>query len=119
MGRFCHLVPKRRSTAQAMRVDELDRLVSREFGDRSRQIVEAYRCNYPEATPFDLYATIAAACVRRTTFEQASRKAALRAAPAYSYIDAWRSSVLNPPYVSFHASQITFTFDNAEICDQY
>jgi para-nitrobenzyl esterase len=95
MGRFCHLVPKRRSTAQAMRVDELDRLVSREFGDRSRQIVEAYRCNYPEATPFDLYATIAAACVRRPAFEQASRKAALRAAPAHSYIYAWRSPVLN------------------------
>ena len=46
---------------QATRVDELDRLVSQEFGDRSREIVEAYRCNYPVATPFDLYATIAAA----------------------------------------------------------
>jgi len=75
-----------RPDANAMRVDELDRLVRQEFGDRGREIVEAYRCNYPEATPFDLYATIAAACVRRPAFEQASRKAALRAAPAYSYI---------------------------------
>src|SRR6266478_4640543 len=58
-----------RPEAQALRVDELDRLVSQEFGDRSREIVEAYRCNYPEATPFDLYATIAAACVRRPAFE--------------------------------------------------
>src|ERR1700736_1893430 len=119
MGRFCHLVPKRRSTAQAMRVDELDRLVSQEFGDRSREIVEAYRCNYPEATPFDLYATIAAACVRRPAFEQASRKAALRAAPAYSYIYTWRTPVLNGRPGSFHASEIAFTFDNAEICDHY
>ena len=119
MGRFCHLVPKRRSTAQAMRVDELDRLVSREFGDRRRQIVEAYRCNYPEATLFDLYATIAAACVRRPAFEQASRKAALRAAPPYSYIYAWRSPVLNGRPGSFHASEIAFTFDNAEISDHY
>lgn len=84
-----------RPEAQAMRVDELDHLVSQEFGDRSREIVDAYRCNYPEATPFDLYATIAAACVRRPAFEQASRKAALRAAPACSYIYAWRTPVLN------------------------
>ncbi len=108
-----------RPEAQALRVDELDRLVSQEFGDRSREIVEAYRCNYPEATPFDLYATIAAACVRRPAFEQASRKAALRAAPAYSYIYAWRTPVLNGRPGSFHASEIAFTFDNAEICDHY
>ncbi len=97
----------------------LDRLVSQEFGDRGREIVEAYRCNYPEATPFDLYATIAAACVRRPAFEQASRKAALRAAPAYSYVYAWRTPVLNGRPGSFHASEIAFTFDNAEICDHY
>jgi len=108
-----------RPDAQAMRVDELDRLVSQEFGDRGREIVEAYRCNCPEATPFDLYATIAAACVRRPAFEQASRKAALRAAPAYSYVYAWRTPVLNGRPGSFHASEIAFTFDNAEICDHY
>src|SRR5713101_1967036 len=108
-----------RPEAQAMRVDELDRLVSQEFGDRGREIVEAYRCNYPEATPFDLYATIAAACVRRPAFEQAIRKATLRAAPAYSYVYAWRTPVLNGRPGSFHASEIAFTFDNAEICDHY
>ncbi len=86
-----------RPDANAMRVDELDRLVSQEFGDRGREIVEAYRCNYPEATPFDLYAT----------------------APAYSYVYAWRTPVLNGRPGSFHASEIAFTFDNAEICDHY
>jgi para-nitrobenzyl esterase len=99
-----------------MRVDQLDCLVRQGFGDRSREIVEAYRCYYPEATPFE-YATIAAACVRGPAFEQASRKAALRAAPAYSYIYAWRPPVLNGRSGSFHASEIAFTFDNAEICD--
>ena len=90
-----------------MRVDELDRLVSQEFRDRSREIVEAYRCHYLEATPFDLYATIAAACVRRPAFEQASRKATLGAAPAYSYIYAWRTPVLDGRPGSFHGSEIT------------
>jgi carboxylesterase type B len=45
--------------------------------------------------------------------------AALRATPAYSYIDAWRTPVLNGRPGSFHASEIAFTFDNAEICDHY
>src|ERR1700724_243666 len=45
--------------------------------------------------------------------------AALRAAPAYSYIYAWRTPVLNGRPGSFHASEIAFTFDNAEICDHY
>ena len=39
--------------------------------------------------------------------------AALRAAPAYSCIDAWRTPVLNGRPGSFHASEIAFTFDNA------
>jgi hypothetical protein len=38
-----------------------------------------------------------AACVRRPAFEQASRKAALRAAPAYSYIYAWRTPGIEWP----------------------
>jgi hypothetical protein len=45
--------------------------------------------------------------------------AALRAAPAYSYIYAWRTPVLNGRPGSFHASEIAFTFDKAEICDHY
>src|SRR5712671_1982736 len=35
-----------RPDAQAMRVDELDRLVSQEFGDRGREIIDAYRRDY-------------------------------------------------------------------------
>lgn len=48
-----------------------------------------------------------------------SRKAALRAAPAYSHIDAWRTPVLNGRLGSFHACEIALAFDNAEICDHY
>src|SRR6202023_3148063 len=50
--------------------------------DRADEIIDAYRRDYPEATPFDLYATIAAASFRRPAVEQATRKAALGAAPA-------------------------------------
>jgi para-nitrobenzyl esterase len=102
-----------------MGVEELNRLVSEAFGDHSNAIIDAYRRDYPKATPFNLYAIIAAASFRRAAFEQAIRKAALGAAPAYSYIYSWRTPVLDGRPGPFHACEIAFTFDNAEICDHY
>jgi para-nitrobenzyl esterase len=108
-----------RPDANAMEVEELDRLVSAEFGDRSKAIIDAYRRDYSKATPFGLYAIIAAARVRRPAFEQAIRKASLGAAPAFSYIFSWRTPVLDNRPGPFHACEIAFTFDNADICDHY
>jgi para-nitrobenzyl esterase len=108
-----------RPDANTMGLEELNRLVNGEFGDRSKAIIDAYRRDYPKANPFDLYATIAAAPFRRPAFDQAMRKAALGAAAAYAYIYAWRTPVLDNRPGSFHAAEIAFTFDNAEICDHY
>ena len=108
-----------RVDANAMGIEEVHRLVREEFGDRAKEIIDAYQRDYPQATPFDLYATIAAAPFRRPAFEQASRKAALGSAPAYSYIYSWQTPVLDKRPGSFHACEIAFTFDNAEICDHY
>jgi len=102
-----------------MQMDELHRLVSQEFGERSNEIIDAYRRDYPRATPFDLYATIAASSVRRPAWEQASRKSALGRAQAYSYIYIWRTSVLDGRPGPFHGAEIAFTFDNAQLCDHY
>lgn len=93
-----------RPEAQQMPMDELHRLLSQEFGERSRQIIDAYMHDYPRATPFDLYATIAAASVRRPALEQAARKAALNGAPAYAYIYAWGTPVLDGRPGPFHAA---------------
>src|ERR1700736_5560310 len=92
--------------ANAMGVEELNRLVKEEFGDRSQTIIDAYRRDYPKANPFDLYAIIAASSFRRPRSEQASRKAALGSAPAYSYIYSWRTPVLDNRPGSFHACEI-------------
>jgi para-nitrobenzyl esterase len=108
-----------RPNANGMGVDELNRLVSEECAERGKIIIEAYRREYPEATPFDLYATIAAASFRRPAVEQAARKAALGSAPAYSYVYCWRTPVLDGRPGSFHAAELAFTFDNAELCDHY
>ena len=108
-----------RPETQAMPMDELHQLVSQEFGEHSKGIIDAYRRDYPQATPFDLYAAIAAASFRRPACEQAIRKAAFRRAPAYAYIYAWRTPVLDGRPGPFHAAELAFTFDNAELCDHY
>jgi para-nitrobenzyl esterase len=103
----------------SMTLAEVDRLVREAFGDRAPTIIDAFRRMYPSAKPFDLYATIAAVPARRCAFEQAARKAALGFAPAYAYIYSWRTPMLNDRPGSFHASEIAFAFDNADICDHY
>jgi len=108
-----------RPDADAMTVEELNRLVSVAFGGNSEAIITAYRQDYPKATPFGLYATIAASQFRIPAFAQAARKAAQGAAPAYAYVYAWRTPVLDNRPGTFHAAEISFTFDNAELCDHY
>ena len=108
-----------RPETQAKQMDELYQLVSQESGEYSKGIIDAYRRDYPQATPFDLYATIAAASFRRPACEQAIRKAAFRLAPGYAYIYAWRTPVLDRRPGPFHAAELAFTFDNAELCDHY
>jgi para-nitrobenzyl esterase len=108
-----------RPNADAMTVEELNRLVSEAFGGNSDAIIAAYRQDYPKATPFGLYATIAASPFRIPAFAQAARKAAQGAGPAYAYIYAWRTPILDDRPGTFHAAEISFTFDNAELCDHY
>jgi para-nitrobenzyl esterase len=108
-----------RPDPNAMGAEELSRLVSEAFGNESKAIIDAYRLDYPKATPFGLYATIAASRLRVPAFAQAARKADLGAAPAYAYVYAWRTPVLDNRPGPFHACEIAFTFDNAELCDHY
>jgi para-nitrobenzyl esterase len=99
--------------------EELNKRVRAEFGDKGDAIIAAYRKDYPGATPFGIYAAMAAVTFRRPAVEQAARKAALGAAPAYSYIYGWRTPMLDDRPGTFHACEISFVFDNAELCDHY
>ena len=108
-----------RPDADAMTVAELNRLVTEAFGGDSEAIIAAYRRDYPKATSFGLYATIAASQLRIPAVAQATRKAAQGAAPAYAYVYAWRTPALDNRPGTFHAAEISFTFDNAELCDHY
>ena len=108
-----------RLAADEMTVEELNRLVKEAFGTDSGAIIAAYRRDYPNATSFGLYATIAASQLRIPAIAQATRKAVQGAAPAYAYIYAWRTPALDNRPGTFHAAEISFTFDNAELCDHY
>ena len=71
-----------RPDADAMTVEELNRLVREAFGGDSDAIIAAYRREYPKASPFGLYAAVAASQLRIPAIAQASRKAAQGAAQA-------------------------------------
>jgi para-nitrobenzyl esterase len=102
-----------------MTVEEMNRRVREDYGSQSEAIIAAYREDYPKASPFELYATISTASWRIPEFQQASRKAALAAAPAYAYIYSWRTPALDDRPGSFHAAELPFVFDNAELLDHY
>ena len=108
-----------RPGATDMTFDEMVESVRETYGGQSDAIIDAYRADYPTATPFSLWAAIEAARWRIPAFTQAARKAALGAAPAYSYIYSWRTPSLDGRPGTFHAAEISFVFDNAEICDHY
>jgi para-nitrobenzyl esterase len=106
-------------TAQSMSETSMHRLVAQDFGERATVIIDAYRQEYKRASPFDIYAAIAASSLRQPCFDQAERKAALNAAPAYAYVFAWRTPVLDNRPGTFHACEIAYTFDNGALCSHY
>jgi para-nitrobenzyl esterase len=105
--------------ANAMTGEKMIQEVHKLYGDDADAIIAAYEQDHPGSSPFSLYAVIATAKWRIPAMMQAERKAALGAAPAYSYIYSWRTPVLDDRVGPFHAAEISFVFDNAEICDHY
>ncbi|MDQ1471058.1 MAG: para-nitrobenzyl esterase [Bryobacterales bacterium] len=98
---------------------ELLKRVAQRYGEHGGDIAAAYRREYPKESPFGLWAAISAAGIRQNAATQAERKAAQGGAPAYQYIYAWRTPVLDGRPGTFHSSEIAFVFDNAELCPRY
>jgi para-nitrobenzyl esterase len=98
---------------------ELQQHISQASGSNGPAIIAAYRRDWPGATAFEIYATIAAEPFRRCAFEQAARKAALNAAPSFVYVYKWHTPMLDDRPGTFHASDLVFTFDNAVRCFHY
>jgi para-nitrobenzyl esterase len=98
---------------------DLKKRMEEAHGASSNKIIEAYRREYPQESPFGLWAAISASAPRQNSITQAERKAAQGAASAYHYLYAWRTPMLDNTPGTFHSSEITFAFDNADLCTQY
>ena len=101
------------------KAEDLMQRVTQRYGVKAADLIAAYRSEYPQESPFGLWAAIAAAGMRRNAITQAERKAAQHAAPVFQYLYAWRTPVLDGRPGSFHSSEIAFVFDNADLCVRY
>ena len=86
------------------------------WGTSGQDIVEAYRHEYRNATPFQLWAAMSAASIRQSTLTHAEHRAALGTAPVYQYVFSWPTAVLDGRPGTFHACEIAFVFDNVDRC---
>lgn len=100
----------------ALTEEELAQRVAEMYGDRSRQIVAAYRRANPEAKPFDILSFISTVPTRQNAVAQAELKAAQGTAPAYVYLFTWQTPVLDGRPRAFHCAELAFVFDNIDRC---
>ena len=97
--------------------EQLAARASQKWGGRGADIIEAYRKDYPKATPFQLWAVASAADWMRLNAQTlAERKAAQKAAPVYQYVFSWVPPVLDGKPGTYHACEIAFVFDNIDRC---
>ncbi|HTX15055.1 MAG TPA: carboxylesterase family protein [Candidatus Baltobacteraceae bacterium] len=86
----------------------------KEMGAR---VLAAFRRAHPEAKPCDLFALWQSSGSRRAVLRQASAKAAQGGAPAYVYLFAWNTPILDGRIRSYHCAELPFVFDNTDRCD--
>ncbi|MBV9770452.1 MAG: carboxylesterase family protein, partial [Bryobacterales bacterium] len=101
---------------ETMTDDELKQRVSETQGDKAGHIIEIFQKTYPDAKPVEIAGLVASVRTRSTAIEQATRKAAQRSAPAYLYLFAWHTPVLDARPRAFHCSELAFVFDNTDRC---
>jgi para-nitrobenzyl esterase len=93
-------------------------LMAEAYGkETGRRVFEAFRRGHPGAKACDLLALWQSSGVRRATLRQASAKAAQGGAPAYVYLFAWNTPVLDGRVRSYHCAELPFVFDNTDRCD--
>lgn len=102
--------------AYDLTLSELEQQMEARYGKRGQVILSAFARSYPGAAAFDLLSAIDTANVRQSALDQAQRKAAQGGAPAYLYLFAYRTPILDGRMGAFHAAEITFVFNNLDLC---
>jgi para-nitrobenzyl esterase len=78
-------------------------------------IIAIYGKDRPGASPSEIYFAVTTdRMMRMNAITQAERKVAQGAAPAYMYIFAWRTPVLDGRLRSPHGIELAFVFDNTD-----
>ena len=107
-----------RPDADALTNQELLQQFNSRYGKNAQAVIDSLRREYPWARPFDIL-SIASNRRRESSATQAKRKAALGAAPAYVYLFGWQTPMLDGRPRAFHSCEISFVFDNADLCVNY
>jgi para-nitrobenzyl esterase len=107
-----------RPDADSLTSEELLKQFTSRYGSRAAAVIGAFRREYPWAKPFDIF-SIAGNRRRESSATQARRKAALKAAPAYVYLFGWQTPMLDGRPRAFHSCEISFVFNNADLCVNY
>jgi para-nitrobenzyl esterase len=98
---------------ESMTEDDVRKRAAQRYGDKAGMVVDAYRKSYPNVKPVELLSRMFS--VRTNAVTQAERKAALKAAPAYVYLFAWQTPILDGRPRAFHCSEIPFVFANTDV----
>jgi para-nitrobenzyl esterase len=97
--------------------DGLKKKIIDKYGEKGNHIYEVLRKAHPAVKPVEILSFISAQ--NPVAYLQASRKAALNSAPAYLYMFAWHTPMLDGRPRSFHCSEIPFAFGNTDKCENY
>jgi para-nitrobenzyl esterase len=98
---------------------DLKEALAKGYGkEKGERLLDAMRRGHPGAKPCDLFALWQSSGVRLAAVRQAKAKAAQAAAPAYLYLFAWKTPVLDGRIRSYHCAELPFVFDNTDRCDQ-
>jgi para-nitrobenzyl esterase len=98
---------------ESMSEDDMKKRAAERYRDKAPMVVEAYRKAYPNVKPVELLSRMFS--VRINAVTQAERKAAQNAAPAFMYLFAWQTPILDGRPRAFHCSEIPFVFYNTDV----
>jgi para-nitrobenzyl esterase len=98
---------------ESMSEEDMRKRAEDRYHDKAGMVADAYRKAYPDVKPVELLSRMMS--VRTNAVTQAELKAAQKGAPAYMYLFAWHTPVLDGRPRAFHCSEIPFVFANSDV----
>jgi len=98
---------------ETMTEDQMKKRVAERYLDHTEVVVAAYRKTFPNVKPVELLSRMLS--VRTNAVRQAQLKVAQDAAPAFMYLFAWQTPLLDGRPRAFHCSEIPFVFYNTDL----